>query len=219
MPVEIQKTGDGSHTLFIPEMNETYHSIHGAVNESLHVFIKNGFLASNARPVKILEVGFGTGLNAWLTLIEAGKQQIKVQYTGYEFYPLPDDMLRALNYPSMLDDQFRDEFYQLHKISWDGAADITPFFSLEKKKEDLTIASVECKFDVIYFDAFAPEKQPEMWTPAVYSKMYNALLPGGILVTYCAKGEVRRSLGAAGFAMEKLAGPPGGKREMLRGRK
>jgi tRNA U34 5-methylaminomethyl-2-thiouridine-forming methyltransferase MnmC len=218
MQNELRITADGSHTLYLPEMDETYHSIHGAVTESMHVFIRNGLNACEKNPVNILEIGFGTGLNAWLTAIEAEKSNRETFYTAYELFPLSEE-IGSLNYPKEYGKEHAGLFSRLHQSDWGKSVQLTSFFSLKKIKEDITQTSVDSGFDLIYFDAFAPTKQPEMWTEDIFRKMFNSLSANGILVTYCAKGDVRRTLQKVGFAVEKLPGPPLGKREMLRGLK
>jgi tRNA U34 5-methylaminomethyl-2-thiouridine-forming methyltransferase MnmC len=218
MQSELRITRDGSHTLYLPEMDETYHSINGAVTESLHVFIKNGSHASEKNPMNILEIGFGTGLNAWLTAVEAEKSNLKIHYTSYELYPLADEII-ALNYPKEYGKEHAELFTQLHQSEWGKTVQLTSHFSLKKIKGDITKASIDSGFDLIYYDAFAPTKQPEMWTEDIFKKMFDSLSVNGILVTYCAKGDVRRTMQKVGFSVEKLPGPPSGKREMLRGRK
>lgn len=212
----IEHTADGSATLFIPELNEHYHSVKGARTESQHIFIDMGLKKSNTNPTRILEIGFGTGLNAYLTLVECRQSQRAVVYTGIELYPLNWEMVRELDYS---DDSL---FREIHTTPWESEERITPEFTLEKKKMDFTTQSAELSersFDVVYFDAFAPEKQPEMWEQEQFDFLYSILNKEGILTTYCAKGVVRRMLQAAGFIVERLPGPPNGKREILRATK
>ena len=211
----IEQTADGSATLFVPELNEHYHSVKGARTESQHIFIDMGLDASAATEPHILEIGFGTGLNALLTLGYAGRQKRKVHYTGVELFPLPWETVELLGYST--DPLFR----ALHTVLWGEDAIITPYFTLRKEHADINAMahSLSPKFDIIYFDAFAPEKQPEMWSQELFNRLYVTLNQGGILTTYCAKGIVRRMLQTAGFTVERLPGPPGGKREILRARK
>ena len=237
----IEKTEDGSATLFVPALNEHYHSTKGARTESQHIFIDMGLKASPVASPRILEIGFGTGLNAWLTLEEAERSGRDVYYTGLELYPLDWQTVKQLGYISPeeqltinggkamaeVEQQSASAlFEQLHTSPWGEDVSITPHFTLLKVEADvnkLMIKNTKCIIhkqpDVIYFDAFAPEKQPEMWTQELFDRLYVLLSADGILTTYCAKGVVRRMLQAAGFVVERLPGPPGGKREILRARK
>lgn len=209
----IEQTADGSATLFVPELNEHYHSVKGARTESQHIFIDMGLSASEVTEPHILEIGFGTGLNALLTLETAEATQRKVHYTGIELYPLSWEMIEPLGYSD------NPLFKTLHIIPWEEDAIITPYFTLRKVQADFTTFTTDCSFDIIYFDAFAPEKQPEMWSQELFDRLHVRLNEKGILTTYCAKGVVRRMLQTAGFTVERLPGPPGGKREILRARK
>lgn len=245
----IEKTDDGSATLFVPELNEHYHSTKGARTESQHIFIDMGLKASPAFSPKVLEVGFGTGLNAWLTLEEAERSTRNVHYTGLELYPLDWETVGQLGYISN-DEQLTVNaqpqpaiklFKQIHTVSWEEESLLTSHFTLLKIEADINewasaylkkegnasnvptvhsqFSNFNSQFDVVYFDAFAPEKQPEMWTKELFALLYVLLNEDGILTTYCAKGVVRRMLQASGFIVERLPGPPGGKREILRARK
>lgn len=218
MNIDIQNTADGSKTLFVPQLNEHYHSVKGAFTESMHIFISCGLFECKATEPRVLEVGFGTGLNALLTLIEAIKGRM-VYYTSVERFPLTIDIVRELGVPSQIDSVFADYHFLLHKAPWNEWCEIHNNFLLRKVEADFTSLNLNDKYDVIYFDAFAPEKQPEMWTQDIFDKLFSCLDNNGILVTYCAKGAVRRMLQASGFVVERLAGPPGGKREILRARK
>lgn len=222
----IEKTDDGSATLFVPELNEHYHSTKGARTESQHIFIDMGLKASTATSPRVLEIGFGTGLNAWLTLKEAESSCREVHYTGLELYPLAWEMVEQLGYiPSSEQQHAAELFKQLHTAPWEKEIQLTPHFTLLKQETDANLLKAETdinklsSFDVIYFDAFAPEKQPEMWSQELFNRLYVLLNKDGILTTYCAKGIIRRMLQAAGFTVERLPGPPGGKREILRARK
>lgn len=226
MKREIITTADGSHTVQIQEWNVTYHSHHGAIQESLHVFIEAGlrYWCNRQEPgsvIRIFEMGFGTGLNAFLTAIEAEKRNMPVHYTTVEKYPLAAAEARNLNYAHLV--QQESLFAQLHQSIWDEAVCINSNFTLHKLHTDLASyahkseASGE-RFNIIYYDAFAPAAQPELWSKELFEDLYRLLLPGGVLTTYCSKGDVRRALQAAGFAVTKLAGPPG-KREMVRAEK
>lgn len=219
----LEQTADGSATLFIPEMDEHYHSVKGARTESQHIFVDMGLKALTKDRVRVLEVGFGTGLNALLTLQATDELNVAVDYIGIELYPLSWEMVNALNYSDS------PLFELLHTIPWEQPTIISNKFTLTKVEDDINKLFVEQgidkkeeinkPFDLIYFDAFAPEKQPEMWSQELFDSLYNALSDGGVLTTYCAKGVVRRMLQAAGFKVERLAGPPGGKREILRATK
>jgi tRNA U34 5-methylaminomethyl-2-thiouridine-forming methyltransferase MnmC len=218
--LEIKVTEDGSHTLYNPDLKEHYHSTHGAIQESLHVFIGAGVreAASDRKSLRILEIGFGTGLNCLLTLLESRKTGLLIEYDGLEPFPLEPELLRELNYIS-LEGPFsgNPDFERIHSVT-EGHMELEPGFRLHRSRAPVQSAIIPGLADVIYFDAFAPDVQPDMWTEDVFKKLYSILCPGGILVTYCAKGQVKRNLKAAGFAIESLPGPPG-KREMTRGRK
>ncbi|HEY8510658.1 MAG TPA: tRNA (5-methylaminomethyl-2-thiouridine)(34)-methyltransferase MnmD [Cyclobacteriaceae bacterium] len=219
MDPEIIVTGDGSHSLYHATINETYHSRHGALAESQHVFIQHGlaYASPSNEPVRVLEVGFGTGLNALLTWQHARAMNQPVHYTGIERFPLSEQIWRKLNYGTSLNAE--REFTTLHTVSWNEPHALDQHFRFLKR--DLGIedfVSGDSLYDVVYYDAFAPEKQPEMWTSQTLSVVVNALRPGGILVTYCAKGRFRRDLRGLGMDVQSLAGPPG-KREMTRAQK
>ena len=212
-------TEDGSHTIFLPELNETYHSTHGAIQESQYVFIEKGleYAASFGRKsLKIFEVGFGTGLNALLSLIYAEKNKISIHYQTIEAYPLATEYISKLNYPDLINGHSASEsFMRLHQAQWNCWIEITPYFQLKKNKAEIQEILIGDKFDVCYFDAFAPSKQPEMWDISMLEKVKNLLEPKGIFVTYCAKGQLKRDLKSLGFEVETLPGPPG-KKEMVR---
>lgn len=216
--IELITTKDGSHSIYVPELNETYHSTNGAIREAELVFIQYGLLDRGLSEIELLEIGFGTGLNAFLTLTECSKKQIKVNYTGIELYPVAIDKALQLNYPEMIEDSERESFEQLHQLSWGETHQLTDYFSFTKLKADFIELEINQMFDVIYFDAFGPDKQPEMWQKELFNKLYRQAKNGAFITTYSAKGDVRRAMQAAGFTMEKLSGPPG-KREVLRGRK
>jgi tRNA U34 5-methylaminomethyl-2-thiouridine-forming methyltransferase MnmC len=207
---ELVKTADGSFTLFIPEVEETYHSTHGAVQESMHVFIENGLKACDKESIRVLEVGLGTGLNAVLTLQHATK---KIHYCALEPYPLSKEILNELAASGL--DQFEMKFHVSNAGEWMSIQENFSFVRMEVGLEEF---QTEEKFDVIYYDAFGPRVEPGLWTLARMQQCFDLLNEGGIFVTYCAKGEVRRNLQAAGFVVERLAGPPG-KREMLRAKR
>jgi len=217
---KIIKTDDGSVTIHLPEWNEQYHSKHGAIMEARHVFLKMGlhhFLEEhNSRELSILEIGFGTGLNAFLTFLEAEKLDLKLKYSGVEAYPVQPEEVSLLNYPEASQAKEKsDQFFQLHTVEWGKYACISPNFSLLKIQKKFDEIEDENLYDLIYFDAFGARVQPELWTEEIFNSMYRALKPNGILVTYAAKGSVRRAMIASGFQVKKLPGPPG-KREMLR---
>ncbi len=278
LPPVLEITEDGSHTLYVPELNEHYHSTHGAMQESTHIFIREGLIhrylfnhpvqheqpelqhgpeaqrqlsqeqsLQSSRAINVLEIGFGTGLNALLTLLEAKKRKINVFYQTLERYPISVEAAQRLNYPATLNrlekdttvdtpiqssqndlndaklrnNTFEKLFLQLHTSSWEKPTAITPGFTMLKQQIDFSQPVTfipEKSFDLIYYDAFAPEKQPEMWTQEIFNHIYSLSNQGAILTTYCAKGVVRRRLQAAGFQVERLQGPPG-KREILRATK
>jgi len=216
MERSIQLTADGSSTIFVPELNQHYHSTHGALQESMHVFIEAGLKNHQAKQLSILEIGFGTGLNAWLTAIEAKKVDKKVSYVGVEKHPVSVTEAAQLNYTSVYaENKERELFTALHVAEWEKEVPISPYFSLLKKQLNFLEIADKNAFDIIYFDAFAPNAQPELWTEELFGKMFLALKTGGFLVTYCAKGQVKRNLKSVGFTLESLLGPPG-KREMTR---
>lgn len=213
----LQTTADGSHTLFVPGLDEHYHSVKGALTESEHIFINEGLKHSPAAAPAVLEIGFGTGLNAFLTLLEADRSRREVCFTTLEQYPLPAELVRQVNYPAQICPERAADFLALHEAEWGRKVRLTPSFTLHKIAADFTsYRFAPASYDVVYFDAFAPEKQPEMWSQVLFDGLYAALRPAGVLTTYCAKGAVRRMLQAAGFRVERLPGPPGGKREILR---
>lgn len=272
----IEHTADGSATLYVPALDEHYHSVKGAFTESQHIFIDMGLKACTDPAPHILEVGFGTGLNALLTLLEAERSGRTIHYTGLELYPLPWETVSQLGYVSFLNgerlavsgEQVARWFEALHTAPWEEEVEITPHFTLRKMQTDftnderltvngeqltgsgkserltvnderLTVSSEPTsstaqpvhhspftvhrskdvhRYSLVYFDAFAPDKQPEMWTQELFDRVYVSMKEGGLLTTYCAKGAVRRMLQEAGFVVERLPGPPGGKREILRGK-
>ncbi|GGZ76985.1 tRNA (5-methylaminomethyl-2-thiouridine)(34)-methyltransferase MnmD [Algibacter mikhailovii] len=223
MKREIIITADGSSTIHIPEWNEQYHSKHGAIQEAYHVFIKQGLHYYNEETwnqsdkICILEIGFGTGLNAFITLLEAEKLKQPMHYVGVEAYPVSAEEILQLNYVKQLQAERETiRFDKIHKMSWENKHEVSPYFSLTKKQKLFKEIEDKAVFDIIYFDAFGARVQPELWTEDIFLKMYNALKKDGVLVTYSAKGSVRRAMQAVGFIVERLPGPPG-KREMLRG--
>ncbi len=218
MKLEIITTADGSHTIYLPELNEHYHSVHGAIAESRHIFINAGFYARKSNHVNIFEVGFGTGLNALLTCLESKATQCTVTYCALEPFPLDEKIWKLLNYPQMLgNSEASNWIMKLHNASWNTQIRISEQFIFMKQKSGLAEAKIPYRaFDLIYFDAFAPTVQPELWSQEVFEKLFRACVAGARIVTYCAKGEVRRKLQRAGFRVERLPGPLG-KREILRG--
>jgi tRNA U34 5-methylaminomethyl-2-thiouridine-forming methyltransferase MnmC len=215
-------TGDGSHTLFIPELNEHYHSTFGALTESVHVFIRSGMdYFAGSKEISIFETGFGTGLNALLTALNAKKMGLKVRYFALEKYPVDQLVWHQLNYPHLLKDDENDVeglFYAIHDCDWEIMTEIHPLFHLKKINGDMCSFIPEAGYNLVYFDAFAPDKQPEMWTADVLNRLVAAMNPGGIFTTYCVKGSVKRILRDCGLTIEKLPGPKG-KREILRASK
>ena len=231
MKRRIITTSDGSKTIQIEDWNEQYHSIHGAIQEANHVFIKHGLLFHFAErrlrfsksdsvlhPTNILEIGFGTGLNAFLTLVKGKELKQHINYVGVEAYPVEMDEIEQLNYVELISKNHQSEFEKLHQVSWETQHRITPHFQLEKQQKFFKDIEVENVFNIIYFDAFGARVQPELWTETIFAIMFNALKDNGVLVTYSAKGSVRRAMQAVGFTVERLPGPPG-KREMLRAQK
>ena len=215
MKRELQETADGSHTLFLPEMDEHYHSVNGAVQESRHVFIEAGLHRQEKKDITVFEVGFGTGLNAYLTLLDAENEDRSVDYFSVELYPLDPALVRALNYGDMICPEKKMLFTALHSAAWNEPVKITDHFTLHKIQGDNNSCTLPEDMDLIYFDAFAPDKQPEMWSQEIFDRLYAHTSEGGILTTYCAKGVVRRMMQKAGYSVERIPGPPG-KREMLR---
>lgn len=216
MQREIRVTADGSKTIYIPEMDETYHSSHGAIQEAKHVFIQHGLAVMESSNIKVLEIGFGTGLNALLSLEFVLQNDKMSEYTGIEAYPVSLEMANEMDYLSMLDLELKGEFELLHASAWEEKVKINDNFNLIKKKAKIQDLKLEEEhYDLIYFDAFGPRAQEAMWHPSILEKMFSCLRPNGVLVTYCAKGQVKRDLKEIGFKVEALPGPPG-KREMTR---
>ena len=199
-------------------MQESYHSKFGAIQEAYHVFIKNGLALFQGQPVSILEIGFGTGLNAFITYLESVKSGQAINYTGVEAYPVAMDEVAQLNYVSQLQaGQEQDEFELMHSSDWEKPVSISENFTLTKRKQFFNEIDDIASFDLIYFDAFGYHAQPELWTAEIFLKMRNALRKNGILVTYACRTVIRKAMIEAGLETEKLPGPPG-KREMLRGK-
>lgn len=214
MNKEIKCTIDGSCTLYVPELKEHYHSINGAVQESQHVFIRSGLNQATKETVNLLEVGFGTGLNTLLTFVH--RQNRTIEYHAMEPFPLEYEIIRQLNYPKYLDSgDLESPFDEIHKSIWNEPVQISSSFVLTKIKASIINYKFDRQYDLIYFDAFAPDVQPELWEESVFTRLCKTMNQKGILVTYCAKGEVRRRMQRSGFEVERLPGPPG-KREILR---
>ena len=219
--LEVQHTEDGSATLFVPDMDEHYHSVKGAYTEALHIYRDCAYQHATERfptdgyPLRVLEIGFGTGLNAAVTAMSANAQY-PVHYITLEKYPVEPSLVEELGYDRLVDAQL---FSAIHAASWEQPTAITPHFTLEKRCCDLLTTPLPGDIDIVYFDAFAPEKQPEMWSTDIFARIYQAMSSHSVLTTYCAKGAIRRMLQATGFTVECLAGPIGGKREILRATK
>ena len=215
MDRSLKITGDGSHTLYVKGLDESYHSSHGALQESMHVFIKQGLLTLDQPNVRVLELGFGTGLNAVLTLKEAHVRNLNVYYHAVEKYPLNEPEYKSLNYEKYMEGLPEGMLDQLHSCPWEKPVQISERFTIHKEEADFRTMKPPSKFNLIYFDAFSPDKQPELWTNEVISAIGQVAEPGAILVTYSSKGSVRRTLNSCGFEVHKVQGPPG-KREMIR---
>ncbi len=220
---KIIQTADGSKTIYLSDWDECYHSKHGAVQEALHVFIKSGLQyyqnKNSAKEIAILEIGFGTGLNAYLTQIESEKLGLKINYVGVEAFPVSEKEIELLEYPKAIHEEENDELFDLlHSVGWEIKTQITERFAITKRKQFFKEIDENDQYDVIYFDAFGARVQPELWTEDIFRIMYNALKSDGVLATYSAKGSVRRAMLTVGFMIERLPGPPG-KREMLRATK
>jgi len=216
--IEIAQTADGSNTLYSNRHKAHFHSLNGAVQESQHIFIKNGYDYFSLDEIDVLEIGFGTGLNAALTASKANQKKCRTCYTGIELYPLHNDTLSKLNYNSILN---RDESAIWKKIvstKWDNNEKVNDFFMINKIHCDIIEMKLPNKYNLIYFDAFAPNDQPEIWTVDIFKKLFNATKTGGVLVTYCSKGIVKQALRSVGYQVKRLAGPQG-KRHMIRASK
>ena len=219
MKREIIITDDGSTTIRIPEWDENYHSTHGAIQEAKHVFIKNGLdLFQKQDAISILEIGFGTGLNAFITFLETINKE-KVNYVGVEAYPISQEEIAKMNYVSELDSEMYQEIFdKMHSCDWEKQETISENFHLTKRKQFFQDIEDKNQFDLIYFDAFGFPLQPELWSEVIFKKMYDALLPKGTLVTYACRSSIKNAMLSVGFSIEKLPGAPG-KREMLRATK
>lgn len=216
---EIIITQDGSTSIFLPDWNESYHSKHGAIQEAYHVFINSGLALFQDKPVSILEIGFGTGLNAFITFLESQKSNQKIDYVGVEAYPIAANEVLKMNYVQELKaENYRNYFEKMHQVSWEQMHEITTNFSLTKRKQLFEEINDESVFDLIYFDAFGFRVQPELWSFEIFKKMYKALKNNGVLVTYACRSSIKNAMLDCGFTVEKLPGAPG-KREMLRATK
>jgi tRNA U34 5-methylaminomethyl-2-thiouridine-forming methyltransferase MnmC len=220
MTKKIILTADGSSTIYVESLDECYHSVHGAIQESQHIFIQSGLHVEHIKEmqlISILEIGFGTGLNALLTYFSVHKTTQKVRYTGIEPYPISAEEIELLNYGDRLSFPYvEDVFKRFHSVEWEIPVFLSDHFVLTKRKISiLDIALPFDVFDLVYFDAFSPDVQPELWSDAVFENIFNSMKPQGILLTYSTKGDVKRSLKRTGFHIEKLPGPVG-KREILR---
>jgi tRNA U34 5-methylaminomethyl-2-thiouridine-forming methyltransferase MnmC len=214
----IKTSKDGSHTILNEEINECYHSDFGAFTESMHIFINNGYKFSEANPVNILEIGFGTGLNAFLSFVESSQMQRTTNYHGIELYPVDLVMVQQLNFAENYSSSEKEIFIKMHSAAPDLELKCSEFFNFRKEHIDFNKIELKQFYDVVYFDAFSPEKQPEMWALDNFIKLYRNMNPAGVLLTYCCKGIVKRALKSAGFTIELLPGPPG-KRHIIRATK
>ena len=219
MKREIIQTKDGSTSILLPDWNETYHSKFGAIQEAKHVFIKNGLSLFSGKSVAILEIGFGTGLNAFITYLEAKNSGQNIDYTGVEAYPVSEEDALKMNYVSELEANSSEEiFVKMHQVDWNERVELDSNFTLEKQNKKFQKISDEAKYDLIYFDAFGFRVQPELWSLEIFQIMFRSLKPNGVLVTYACRSSIKNAMKESGFEVEKLNGPPG-KREMLRARK
>jgi tRNA U34 5-methylaminomethyl-2-thiouridine-forming methyltransferase MnmC len=218
MALKIIETADGSTSFYNEELDETYHSRHGAIQESSHVFIGAGLLtvAELQKEISILEMGFGTGLNAWLTAVKAVELELKIKYTTLEAFPISNEQVNKMNYSDWGKGETQKLiFSKIQEVPWEESSEIDQHFSIKKIKRKFENYHAVEEFDLIYFDAFGPDIQPELWSDVIFRNMFKALKPGGILVTYSVNGSARRAMKSAGFIVEKIPGPPG-KREMSR---
>lgn len=213
---EVVQTDDGSTTIYIPELNENYHSSHGALQEAEHVFIKHGITTVDQPNIRVFELGFGTGLNALLSLKYAFEKGVSIQYVGLEAYPVKAELIASLNYVNLIGDGYLSNFELMHSSNWNEPIQISSEFELTKLEQKIENFDLNVEpFDLIYFDAFGHRAQPEMWDISVLLKMFDLLKKGGVMVTYAARGQFKRDLKQLGFIVESLPGPPG-KREMTR---
>lgn len=219
MKREIITTNDGSTTIHLPELNESYHSKHGAIQEAYHVFIKNGLSLFEGKSVSVLEIGFGTGLNSFITYLEAKKSNQSIDYVGVEAYPVAVEEALQMNYLKELNaNEEVTIFKNMHESIWEEKIAISDDFSLTKRQQLFQDINDEDAFNLIYFDAFGFRVQPELWSLEIFQKMYNALKINGVIVTYACRSSIKNAMVECGFKVEKLPGAPG-KREMLRAKK
>ena len=215
MKREIVITNDGSVTIYLPDMDENYHSRYGAIQEAYHVFIKNGLALTEGRPISVLEIGFGTGLNCFITYLESIKSGQQIDYTGVEAYPVEQEVIAQLNYVSQLGaDDKQKVFDSMHNAVWGDKLQLSEQFTLTKRQQLFQDIDDKDVFDLIYFDAFGYPTQPELWSEEIFAKMYASLKQEGILVTYACRTVIKKAMMTAGFSVKKVPGPPG-KREML----
>lgn len=212
----IVNTDDGSHTLYQNDIDEHYHSTFGAFTESRHIFIEQGLKAVNKRGIHVFEMGFGTGLNCLLSYIEAEKSNKKVMYHTIENHPLDIENALQLNYSSLLGKQAAKVFHNLHTAKWDTDIQMSDFFNIRKINQDINDYTFDDTYDIVYYDAFSPKAQPEVWQYSIFRRIYEHLNDHGFIITYCVKGEVKALLVKCGFHLQKLPGPPKGKREILK---
>ena len=219
MKREIHTTNDGSTTIHLPDWNESYHSKHGAIQEACHVFIKNGLSFINKNKYSILEIGFGTGLNAFITFLHSKNNNHTIDYVGVEAYPIEPEEALLMNYVAVLNATNDAAIFKImHQSNWDEKIEISNIFSLVKRKQFFQDITDENSFDLIYFDAFGYRVQPELWSLEIFKKMYTALKINGVIVTYACRSSIKKAMIESGFTVEKLPGAPG-KREMLRATK
>ncbi len=218
MKREIIKTNDGSTTIHLPEWDESYHSKHGAIQEAYHVFIKNGLSLFEGQSIAVLEIGFGTGLNCFITYLESKKNNQTIDYVGVEAYPVPLDEAMMMNYANEINANENNLFRQLHECHWGHENVLSDTFTLTKRKQFFQDIKDVAAYDLIYFDAFGFRVQPELWSEDIFAAMFKALKPNGVLVTYACRTSIKKAMFSAGFSVEKLPGAPG-KREMLRATK
>ena len=217
---KIEVTEDGSNTLVHPKFNAHYHSVFGAIQESNHVFIDSGlkFQLPNLQDnrCRILEVGFGSGLNAFNTLISSEELSLNIDYVGVEQYPISLETVSQLNFPTAFKrEDLQSTFNKMHDVEWEKPVKISENFILEKRQQDIFYLKDENDYDLIFYDAFGPGAQPELWTAPIFEILYKSLKDQGVLVTYCAQGAARRAMQSVGFTVQRCPGPPS-KRHMLR---
>jgi tRNA U34 5-methylaminomethyl-2-thiouridine-forming methyltransferase MnmC len=215
---EIIKTNDGSTTIRLPDWDESYHSKHGAIQEAYHVFIKNGLLLFEGQPIAVLDIGFGTGLNCFITYLESKKNNQIIDYVGVDAYPVAMDEAMQMNYSNEINVNEAAIFKQLHECRWELQHKLSDNFTLTKRKQFFQDIQDVAAFDLIYFDAFGFRVQPELWSEEIFNAMFKTLKPNGVLVTYACRTSIKKAMLSAGFSVEKLPGAPG-KREMLRATK